>query len=97
MTASTGLATAITVALLSVAYTAPALAEAGPHSSSGAAAYSSPDSDKWSYNTYYLFPLTRHMDESEITGGWRYAMYPLTVVLDTVQLPWGAFAGLFGD
>ncbi len=97
MTASTGLATAIAVALLSVAYTAPALAEAGPSYSPGPAASTSLDSDKWSYSTYYLYPLTRHMDESEITGGWRYALYPLTVVLDTVQLPWGALAGLFGD
>ena len=30
-------------------------------------------------------------------AGWRFAMYPLTVVLDTVQLPWGVLAGLFGD
>lgn len=94
MTTSTGLATAIAVALLSVAYTAPALAEAGPSYSPGPAASASLDSDKWRYSTYYLYPLTRHMG---ITRGWRYAMYPLTVVFDTVQLPWGALAGLFGD
>ena len=28
---------------------------------------------------------------------WRHAMLPFTAVLDTVQLPFGAIAGLFGD
>jgi len=51
----------------------------------------------WRYDTYYLFPLTRHMDEAEIPWLCRIPLYPFAVAVDTVQLPFGAIAGLFGD
>jgi hypothetical protein len=51
----------------------------------------------WRYDTYYLFPLTRHMDEAEIPRGCQIPLYPFTVAIDIAQLPFGAIAGLFGD
>jgi hypothetical protein len=51
----------------------------------------------WRYDTYYLFPLTRHMGEAEIPLPCRIPLYPFAVAVDTVQLPFGAIAGLFGD
>jgi len=51
----------------------------------------------WRYDTYYLFPLTRHMDEAEIPRPCRIPLYPFAVAIDIVQLPFGAIAGLFGD
>ena len=51
----------------------------------------------WRYDTYYLFPLTRHMDEAEIPRGCQIPLYPFTVAIDIAQLPFGAIAGLFGE
>ena len=87
----------ITLALLTASFASPAAAEPPPSvSEGGIAAASSPD-DGWRYNTYYIYPLTRHLGESGIKGAWRYTLYPFTALLDTAQLPFGALAGLFGD
>jgi hypothetical protein len=74
----------------------PVLAEPGPIPPAEASE-GDPLDDGWKYDTYYLYPLTRHIDESGVTNNWRYALYPITVVMDTAQLPFGALAGLFGD
>jgi hypothetical protein len=55
------------------------------------------DRREWRYDTYYLFPLTRHMDEAGIPPACRIPLYPFTVAFDLFQLPFGAIAGLFGD
>ena len=55
------------------------------------------DGGQWRYGTYYLFPLTRNMDESGLARGWQWALYPLAVGIDVVQLPAGLFGGLYGD
>ncbi len=51
----------------------------------------------WRYDTYYLFPLTRHMDEAGISPGWRIPLYPFTVAIDIGGLAPGAIAGLAGE
>jgi hypothetical protein len=51
----------------------------------------------WRYDTYYLFPLTRHMDEAGISPGWRIPLYPFTLAIDVAGLPAGAIAGLAGE
>ncbi len=91
---------AVTVALGLVLCASLALAEgnAGESAKDTSATQSSAlPGDEWSYGTYYIYPLTRHMDESDIPQTCRYALYPIAAVLDTVQLPFGALAGLFGE
>jgi hypothetical protein len=97
MTTSNALGAAIALVLLTAAYAPPATAEAGPGTGTTTTVPASEPDDGWRYSTYYLYPLTRHIEESGAGRGWRFALYPLTVVLDTVQLPLGAIAGLFGD
>jgi hypothetical protein len=96
MTASKSFSAAIALAFLLVAGASPAAAEAGPTSTVTTTVTPAED-DSWQYDTYYIYPLTRHMDESEIIPEyWRYPLYPVTALLDTAQLPFGALAGLFG-
>jgi len=52
--------------------------------------------DGWEYDPYYIFPLTRHMSDSGLPKGGQYALYPLAVVIDLGQWPFGALAGLAG-
>ena len=52
---------------------------------------------KWRYNTYYIFPLTRHVGDSELPSYGQYAVYPLAVALDLAQLPIGLLGGLLGE
>ena len=97
MTASTTLRIASALALLFALCASPSWAEREQGATMGAAVSSGPSDTGWRYNSYYIYPLTRHMDESDIPKGWpRYALYPVTLALDTVQLPAGAVIGLFG-
>lgn len=52
--------------------------------------------DGWEYDPYYVFPLTRHMSDSELPMAGQIALYPFAFVIDVVQLPIGALAGLAG-
>ena len=96
MTSSRGFLLALSLAFLLGLWSSAALAESGPSPTGMSGSSDLPD-DGWHYGTYYLYPLTRHLGESEISKPWSYGMLPFTVVLDTVQLPFGAIAGLFGD
>ena len=50
----------------------------------------------WEYDTYYIFPLTRHMPDSELPLAGQIALYPLAFIIDLGQWPFGALAGLAG-
>jgi len=52
---------------------------------------------EWRYDTYYLFPLTRHMPDSGLPLYGQIMLYPLSAAIDLVQLPIGALAGLAGE
>jgi hypothetical protein len=52
--------------------------------------------DDWEYDPYYIFPLTRHMSDSELPLAGQIALYPFAFVIDVVQWPVGALAGLAG-
>ena len=60
-------------------------------------AYSDPEDEGWRYDTYYIFPLTRHMPDSELSLGVQIALYPLAFAIDLGQWPFGAIAGLGGE
>jgi len=53
--------------------------------------------DGWRYNTFFLFPLTRHMKETELPEYGQYILYPFAVGLDIIQFPVGALGGLLGE
>ena len=55
------------------------------------------DQRGWGYGTDYLFPLTRGGEEAGLPTWGRIVLSPITVVLDTAMLPFGALAGLLGD
>ena len=55
-----------------------------------------PHEDGWEFDTYYIFPLTRHMSDSGLPYGGQIALYPLAFALDLVQWPVGVLAGLAG-
>ena len=50
----------------------------------------------WEYDPYYVFPLTRHMPDSELPMAGQIALYPVAFVIDLIQWPIGALAGLAG-
>ncbi len=51
----------------------------------------------WRYDTYYIFPLTRHMPDSELPIGGQIALYPFAFLIDLVQWPFGLLVGLGGE
>ncbi len=55
-----------------------------------------PREDGWEYDTYYIFPLTRHMPDSGLPFGAQIVLYPLAFSLDLVQWPVGVLSGLAG-
>ena len=55
------------------------------------------DNDGWRYDTYYIFPLTRHMPDSELPMAGQIALYPFAFAIDLVQWPFGALVGLGGE
>lgn len=55
------------------------------------------DHDGWRYGTYYIFPLTRHMPDSELPVAGQIALYPFAFAIDLVQWPFGVLVGLGGD
>jgi hypothetical protein len=59
-------------------------------------AFAKPEHEGWRYDDYYIFPLTRHMRDSDLPRYVQYMMYPLAVGFDLGQLPFGAVAGLGG-
>lgn len=50
----------------------------------------------WEYDPYYVFPLTRHMEETELPLYGRVILYPIGFAIDLIQWPVGALAGLMG-
>jgi len=54
------------------------------------------DIDDWEYDPYYIFPLTRHMSDTELPIAGQVVLYPFAVMIDLVQWPLGALAGLAG-
>jgi len=60
-----------------------------------AAALKHPD-ERWEYDPYYIFPLTRHMEDSGLPFPAQVALYPVAFALDLGQWPIGALAGLAG-
>jgi hypothetical protein len=84
--------------VLTVAVPASAQAEDSdsPDSSTSDEA-SRPDDREWRYDTYYIFPLTRHMPDSELPLGGQIALYPFAFVIDLVQWPFGVLVGLGGE
>ena len=53
--------------------------------------------EDWRYNTYYIFPLVRHMPDSGLPKWGQWMTYPFAAIIDLGQLPVGALGGLFGD
>lgn len=51
----------------------------------------------WRYDTYYIFPLTRHMPDSELPMAGQIALYPFAFAIDLVQWPFGVLVGLGGE
>ena len=54
------------------------------------------EDEGWEYDPYYIFPLTRHMPDSELPLIGQIALYPLAFIIDLGQWPWGVLAGLAG-
>ena len=52
--------------------------------------------DGWEYDSYYIFPLTRHMSDSELPLAGQIVLYPIGFAIDLIQWPFGALAGLGG-
>ena len=50
----------------------------------------------WEFDPYYIFPLTRHMSDSELPLAGQIALYPLAFFIDLIQWPFGTLAGLAG-
>lgn len=55
------------------------------------------DHDGWRYDTYYIFPCTRHMPDSELPMAGQIALYPFAFAIDLVQWPFGMLVGLGGE
>jgi hypothetical protein len=55
------------------------------------------DHDGWRYDTYYIFPCTRHMPDSELPIAGQIALYPFAFAIDLVQWPFGVLVGLGGE
>jgi hypothetical protein len=53
--------------------------------------------DGWRYDPYYIFPLTRHMDDSGLPLWAQIPLYPIGFAIDLVQRPVGVLAGLGGQ
>jgi hypothetical protein len=52
--------------------------------------------DGWEYDPYYIFPLTRHMSDTELPMAGQIVLYPFAFMIDLVQWPLGTLAGLAG-
>lgn len=79
--------------------TGEALAVKDPYDASSAGSGDRVDeenSDAWEYDPYYIFPLTRHMADTELPVAGQVVLYPFAFVIDLVQWPFGALAGLGG-
>ena len=57
----------------------------------------SSEDDGWHYCSYYILPLTRHMQDSGLPLAGQIVLYPLAAAFDIAQLPFGALAGLAGE
>jgi hypothetical protein len=100
------LASLITITLLLLASIAAADDMGGesiavPPPAEPAAEYAEPptasEDDGWRYCTYYILPLTRHMQDSGLPLVGQIFLYPLAAAFDIAQLPVGALAGLAGE
>lgn len=48
------------------------------------------------YNTDYIFAATRGLNDSSLDPGVKITLVPVTLLLDTVFLPFAAVMGCFG-
>lgn len=55
------------------------------------------DQNPWHYDTYYLFGLTRGLEDTVSPLWGRIPLYPFTAVIDAVALIPNALGGLIGD
>lgn len=53
--------------------------------------------DQVSYNTEYIFPLTRGLNDLDIHPGLKVTLVPATLILDLAFLPFGLVMGFFPD
>ena len=84
--------------VLLVAGLAPvAVADSHARGSESTDTYANPEDEGWRYGTYYIFPLTRHMPDSELSLGVQIALYPFAFAIDLGQWPLGVIAGLGGE
>lgn len=87
-------------AAVAVVLSGPAASAEDAQTEPVSAQYESPSTsgdDGWRYNTYLLFPLTRHMKDTSLPDYGQYALYPFAVGLDIIQFPIGALGGLLGE
>lgn len=63
-----------------------------------AAAGQSKEASGWSYNSDYIYGMTRGIrDNHDASAGVKITIMPVTILLDTVLLPVALIAGLFGQ
>lgn len=55
------------------------------------------DSGGWSYNTEYLFGLSKHVRDSSMPNGAKEVVFVFAFIVDIPLLPFAAIAGLFGE
>ncbi len=51
----------------------------------------------WSYNTEYLFGLSKHVRDSSMPSGAKEIVFVFAFLVDIPLLPFAAIAGLFGE
>jgi uncharacterized protein YceK len=61
----------------------------------GATEYRTTEPSGW-YNTDYIYAATRGLNDSSMDPGVKITLVPVTLVLDTVFLPFAAIMGCFG-
>jgi|YNPNPStandDraft_1061719.scaffolds.fasta_scaffold12342_8 hypothetical protein len=54
-------------------------------------------SEGWSYNTEYLFGLSKHVRDSSMPSGAKEVVFVFAFLVDIPLLPFAAIAGLFGE
>jgi hypothetical protein len=99
----TALVAILTIVVGATLATAPALADDDPIRTDFPSAYDNPaleswqDSQKWRYDSDYLFGMTRGLKTAGVPAAARPAAWIFSVPFDLALLPIAAIAGLFSD
>ena len=96
---SVSIALALTLGTGCLFATSEASAVKDPYDASSAGSRDRMDeknADSWEYDPYYIFPMTRHMSDSELPMTGQVLLYPFAFMIDLVQWPLGTLAGLAG-